>query len=205
MIRVLIAAACLALGSCVIAVDRSGEPPSPARAAASAPAPRDVALDFRRTSLVVRDMDASLAFYRDALGMKVIYDNVIRTPRDAPDDASAERVSRLVFLRANDDYIGVIGLLEYRKPVRPPRPVRADDDLRPGDVVLVFAVDDQAATFARASASPGVKVGEAPHLVTYPSYDGTGVIRVNFSSVYDPDGHYIELNQVLDALPVGDR
>jgi hypothetical protein len=39
--------------------------------------------------------------------------------------------------------------------------------------------------------------------VTYPGYGGQGVIRVNFASVYDPDGHYIELNQVLDALPGG--
>lgn len=164
-----------------------------------------VPLDFRRTSLVVRDMDKSLAFYRDALGMKVIYDNIIRTPREARTDAEAERVSRLVFVRANDDYIGIIGLLEYRKPGREPRPERAADDriLHPGDVVLVFNVKNQAEIFARARVSPGVRVGEEPHLVTYPSYDGKGVIRVNFASVYDPDGHYIELNQVLDALPVG--
>ena len=31
-------------------------------------------IDLRRTTLVVRDIDASLQFYRDALGMQVIYD-----------------------------------------------------------------------------------------------------------------------------------
>jgi hypothetical protein len=41
-------------------------------------------------------------------------------------------------------------------------------------------------------------------VVTYPGYDGTSVIRVSFSSVYDPDGHYVELNQVLTDLPVGE-
>ena len=32
---------------------------------------------------IVRDIDESLAFYRDALGMVVTYDNMIYTPRDA--------------------------------------------------------------------------------------------------------------------------
>ena len=68
-------------------------------------------IDLRRTTLVVRDIDDSLAFYRDALGLEVIYDNVIRTPRDAASDAEAERASRLVFLRANDDFVGIVGLL----------------------------------------------------------------------------------------------
>jgi len=162
-----------------------------------------VPLDFRRTTLVVRDIEASLAFYRDALGMVVTYDNYIRTPREATTNEAAERSLRLVLLRANDPYIGVIGLMQYFKPERPERPTRADTELRPGDVVLVFNIQDQDTVFARASAAPGVVVGEAPHLVTYPGYGGQGVIRVNFASVFDPDGHYIELNQVLDALPGG--
>ena len=89
--------------------------------ALSAPVPEDekVPIDVRRTTLVVRDIDRSLAFYRDALGLRVIYDNIIRTPRDAGNDEEAQRSLRLVFLRANDDFIGIIGLMQYRKPVKP--------------------------------------------------------------------------------------
>lgn len=174
-----------------------------ASAAAAAPVPEAdrVPLDFRRTTLVVADIEKSLAFYRDALGMKVVYDNPIRTPREARSDADAERASRLVLLRANDGFVGMLGLLWYAKPLREPRPPKGDDTLRPGDVVMVFNVRDQAAVFARASTAPGVRVGEAPHLVTYPGYGGQGVIRVMFSSVWDPDGHYVELNQLLDSVP----
>ncbi|WP_397403267.1 VOC family protein [Phenylobacterium sp.] len=157
-------------------------------------------LDLRRTTLVVKDMEASLKFYRDALGLKVTYDNVIRTPRSAKDDASAERSLHLVFLRANDDYIGQIGLMQYTKPVRTPRPARAGD-LSPGDIVLVFNTKGLQEKFDKAKAM-GVKVDEAPHPTSYPSYDGKGVINVLFSAFYDPDGHYIELNEVLDGLPM---
>lgn len=172
-------------------------------AAAKPVAPADqVPIDLRRTTLVVRDMEKSLAFYRDALGLKVIYDQPIRTPRAAKDDASAERATRLVFLRANDDFIGVLGLYEYRKPRREPRPPKGDDQLRPGDVVLVFNLKtDNAAVFERASKSPGARPGEAPNLVAYPGYDSKSVIRVMFSSAWDPDGHYVELNQILPEAP----
>ena len=166
------------------------------------PVPEDqrVPLDLRRTTLVVRDMDTSLRFYRDALGMKVTYDNVIRTPREARTDAQAERTLRLVLLRANDDFVGQIGLMQYTKPVRPPRPAKGDTTLRPGDIVLLFNTTKIAERYAQAIRSPGVRAAEAPHLTTYPSYDGKGVIRVMFSAMWDPDGHYVELNEVLGGL-----
>ena len=169
-------------------------------AAKPVPEAERIGVDLRRTTIVVRDMEASLKFYRDALGLKVTYDNVIRTPRTAKDDASAERSLRLVFVRANDDYIGQIGLMQYTKPVRTPRPEKSGD-LSPGDIVLVFNTKGLQAKFDKAKAL-GVRVDEAPHPTSYPSYDGKGVINVMFSAFYDPDGHYIELNEVLDGLPM---
>ncbi len=167
--------------------------------AAPVPTADQVQVDLRRTTLVVADMEASLKFYRDALGMSVSYDKMIRTPREAKDDASAERSLRLVFLRANDDYIGMLGLMEYVKPVRTPRPAKTTDTLDPGDIVLVFNTKGLQAKFDKAKAM-GVKVDEAPHPTSYPAYSGKGVINVMFSAFYDPDGNYVELNEVLDGM-----
>lgn len=159
-----------------------------------------VGLDLRRTTFVVKDIEASLSFYRDGLGLVPIYDKIIRTPRDAKDDASAQRSLRLVFLRANDDYIGVLGLMQYRVPDRPARPAKATDGvLHPGDTVLVFNTKDLRTRFEKIQAMPGVRVHESPNVTSYPSYDGKGVINVLFSSFYDPDGNYVELNEILDS------
>ena len=158
-----------------------------------------VEIDLRRTTLIVRDIDRSLAFYRDALGMKVIYDNEIRTPRDAPDDASAERASRLVFLRANDDFVGIIGLLQYTKPVRPAHN-QGDEPFSTGSSVLLFNAQDLESTFARARDVAGVRVLYEPRETQYPSYGGEGMIRVMVSVLTDPDGFVIELNQLLEEL-----
>lgn len=158
-----------------------------------------VPIDLRRTTLVVEDIETSLAFYRDALGLEVIYDNLIRTPRDAETDEEADRSLRLVFLRSNDDYVGIIGLLQYRKPARPASG-EPSAPFSTGSVVLLFNTADLASSFAEASAVQGVKVLNEPRLTQYPSYDGEGTISVNVSVLTDPDGFVVELNQLLEEL-----
>lgn len=158
-----------------------------------------VGIDLRRTTLIVESIENSLRFYRDALGMKVIYDNMIRTPREAASDDEAEISRRLVFVRANDDYIGIIGLLEYtkpRKPIREPEPVAFSS----GSPVLLFNTDDVDGTFEAASKVPGVEILNDPVNVTFPSYDGNGVIEVRLSTLRDPDGFLVELNQLLSEI-----
>jgi len=155
-------------------------------------------VDVRRTTLVVRDVERALAFYRDALGLKLVYDQeIVRPPR--PEDASgAERRMRLALLRANDDFVGVIGLLEYTSPRLPEPP---GEPQRPGigDVILVINATDLDQRFERVRATPGVRVATEPQLTTYPSPDGKGTIAVRFSAVWDPDGYFVELNQLLGA------
>lgn len=166
--------------------------------AGAAPVPDDerIAVDVRRTTLVVRDVDRSLAFYRDALGLQLVYDQVITRPPLADDPAGQERKMRLALLRANDDFVGVIGLLEYTSPrlAAPP-----DETRRPGigDVILVINAADLDQRFERVRATPGVRVSSEPQLTEYPSPDGKGSIAVRVSVVWDPDGYFVELNQLL--------
>ena len=65
---------------------------------------------LRRTTLIVRDIEASLKLYRDGLGMEVIYDQEINRPHSSED---REQRLRLIFLKASHDYVGVIGLIDY--------------------------------------------------------------------------------------------
>ena len=159
-----------------------------------------VGIDLRRTTLIVSDIETSLELYRDALGFKVIYDNMIRTPRSAKTDAESELSRRLVFVRANDDYIGIIGLLQYTKPVKGPRQ-REQKEFSPGSAVLLFTTEALDRKFAAARAVPGVEIIQEPVDVTYPPYAGGNAIEVRTSSFYDPDGFLVELNSFPKELP----
>ena len=158
-----------------------------------------VPLDLRRTTLVVADMENSLMFYRDALGMEVTYDNMILTPNDAKTAEEAEIARRLVFLRANDDFIGVLGLLEYQKPRKPVVDLEGAA-FHTGTTVLVFNIENLESAFEAASQVKGATVLSDPREVTYPSYDGSTTLRVIVSAMQDPDGFTVELNKLLDAL-----
>lgn len=155
-----------------------------------------IPVDVRRTTLIVRDVDRSLAFYRDALGLKLVYDQVIVRPGRAEDPPGTERRMRLALLRANDSFVGVVGLLEYTSPRLPDPPlVQARPGI--GEVILVINARDLDQRFDRVRATPGVHVASEPQLTQYPSPDGKGTIPVRVSAVWDPDGYFIELNQLL--------
>jgi catechol 2,3-dioxygenase-like lactoylglutathione lyase family enzyme len=195
-------AVCFALSACVTIIDGDNGPERPAvtatpAAAVSAPPPEPTnPLDLRRTTLIVRDIDKSLAFYRDALGMTVEYDQEITSPGLAPRyKADGQNRSRLVLLKANDGFIGMLGLWQFLdqtdKDLAEPDPA----DFTPGEIVLLFNSKTLDKTFAAARQSPGVTIVGEPKERRYPSPAGDIVVMV--SMLVDPDGHTVELNQLI--------
>lgn len=152
-----------------------------------------IPVDIRRTTLLVNDAEASLKLYRDALGLKVIYDQMIVSPMAD----GKERKRRLVLMRANDDFIGAIGLLQYIYPEKPQRKETFDEPV-PGDPIIVINASDLDKRWDKVASVPGLNVIEAPELVHYPRANG-GKIAVMVSMVRDPDGYWLEINQLLDA------
>lgn len=168
-------------------------------AAEPVPEAERIAVDIRRTTFVVRDIDKSLPLYRDALGLKVVYDQLIGGGVDAEGKAKAPSV-RLVLLRANDTFIGALGLMQrLNAKEAPPPPIFAKAG--PGQMIMVINVADLERRWERIAATPHLKVETAPTRVEYPQ-PGGGVIPVLFSAVWDADGNYIELNKLLGA-PAG--
>lgn len=167
-------------------------------AAAPVPETERGPVDVRRTTLLVRDIDQSLRLYRDALGLTVVYDEEMGAGTDENGNEK-QPSSRLVLLRANDDFIGAIGLYErYDDPE--PRPVKNERPVA-GDPILVINAKDLQERFDRIRQAPGVTVDTEPELREYPSPEG-GTIPVMFSAIYDADGFFIEINNIL-GKPAG--
>ncbi len=152
---------------------------------------------LRRTTLIVRDIEASLKLYRDALGMEVIYDQKINRPHSSED---REQRLRLIFLKASHDYVGVIGLIdyEYGYPDHPAhtKPVRREG-FTPGNAILLFNTEALEEKWPSIESAPGVEIISQPKLTSYPGYGGVGQIRVLVSKFYDADGYILEVNQIL--------
>ena len=151
-------------------------------------------LTMRRTTLTVRDIEASLALYRDGLGMGVICDEEINRPHFSED---REQRLRLIFLKASHDYVGVIGLIDYQYgyPDHPAhtKPVRREG-FTPGNAVLLFNTDRLEDKWPIIETAPGVEIISKPKLTEYPGYGGVGRIRVMVSKFCDADGYILEVN-----------
>jgi catechol 2,3-dioxygenase-like lactoylglutathione lyase family enzyme len=167
----------------------------PRAAGVDAPAAR-VPTDVRRLTILVRDIDASLKLYRDVLGLQVNYDAEIRVSGVALPAGVPGNKTRLVLLNGNDPWIGWIGLMQYTDPPLPdpgPYPTR----LGLGGHVLVVNTDDAARRCALAKAVPGVVMTAEARLQVYEGRNGGPPIRVLGCNLFDPDGTFIEINQIL--------
>jgi catechol 2,3-dioxygenase-like lactoylglutathione lyase family enzyme len=162
------------------------------------PVPDDekIPVDIRRTTLVVRDIEKSLPLYRDALGLKVIYDQLIGGGKDKDGKVTPPTI-RLMLLRANDQFIGAIGLMQrLNQPMLPP----ITEFKRPnaGGMIMVINAKDLDTRWEKIKATPNIKIDTEPYRIEYPGPNNT-VIPVLFSSVFDNDGNFIEINKLLGA------
>lgn len=157
-------------------------------------------LDLRRTTLVVSDIENSLAFYRDALGMEVQYDQELTSPNLGRRGGDGVNRSRLVLLRANDGFIGMLGLWQFLDQSEYDAAPPQEPGFVPGDIVLLFNHRNLEEIFPDAAAVPGVQVLGEPRERVYPSANGD--IHVMVSMLVDPDGHIVELNRVISGVPL---
>lgn len=103
--------------------------------------------------------------------------------------------SRLVLLKANDEFIGMLGLWQFLDQTEKDKAKPDAADFTPGEIVLLFNAGNLEEVFPKAASVPGVRVVGEPHPRSYPSPAGN--IDVIVSMLVDPDGHTVELNRLV--------
>ncbi len=140
---------------------------------------RTVPTAIHHAVVFVRDLDASLRFYRDGLGLDLLQDRHVEGDWPGLLDAPSRNL-RAVFLgdpRVPDDHAGVLELNVFDGEIPagpPPSPVRT------GFFLLSFFVDVEA-TLSRLAA---LRLGGPPRRVDQPGPNGT----ITIATVSDPDG-----------------
>lgn len=157
----------------------------------------DVPVLIRRTTMLVNDIEPSLQIYRDILGMSVHYDEEIVVAGDGLPAGEPNSLTRLVMLKCKDDFIGMLGILQYIDPPLPEPPPRSDPNrVRIGESVYVLHHEDVKGVYERLQDVPGIEMVCEPVISEYPKPDG-GVFRVLGISFFDPSGYFCEVNQFV--------
>ncbi len=157
------------------------------------PAPAGDVIGVGNFAHIVADLDRSLGFYRDVLGL-----SVSATMPFAPNEAVEKfghtegGQSRVAVLKVPGIAIGV-ELIEYRNIERKAQSPRFFD---PGAANLSMRVHDLDSLFPKVASYPGVKVlskDGKPATITTPN----GTLHVVF--VQDPDGFVVEMISSTDT------
>lgn len=150
---------------------------------------------IHHTSFTVADMERSLAFYRELLGLEVVFDQEGTAEYLARITGFPGARLRIVHLKLPQGSDHVLELMQYREPVGRPVEVRTCD---PGSAHLCFFTDNIWADYERLVAR-GVRVRSEPVPIT------AGRNRGGWSLYFlDPDGITLELFQ-RPRLPEGSQ
>jgi len=176
----------------------AGSPQTANRAMEGVEIEARIPTDVRRVSIIARDMDKSLEFYRDALGMEVNYDTVVELSGVNLPVGEPGAKARLVLLNGNDPYMGWVGLLHPFEPALEGNDEPYATRLAPGTAFMVVNTDDAEKACEDASKIEGVTMTGPTRLQVYPGRDGRPDIEVRGCNVFDPNGVAVEINQLLN-------
>ncbi len=144
----------------------------------------------KRTTLVVRSVERSMAFYQDVLGFTTTLDQEITMSGSGyPAGNAGDRV-RLAMMLGNDSKGSLIGLLEH---LDPRLPVPAERAVGIGDMAIVMQTEDLDRVRRECEAF-GAKIYSEPHLFTIAGPGGKPV-RMRSMTIFDPDGSILEVNE----------
>jgi len=148
---------------------------------------------IKRTTLIVRDIQASKRWYEYVLGMSTYYDKEFVLSGVGLAAGNAGDRTHLMILKCDDPDIGMIGLLQWLDPIMPAPPI--EYSVGYGKPTFVVSSDDAHTTHARA-VELGTRVHAEPHDW---STLGANDKMKNFIglSLFDPDGYFFECNQLV--------
>ncbi len=154
---------------------------------------------IKRTTHIVRDIETSARWYAEVMGMTRYYDNEIVLSGTGMAAGKAGDRTQLIIMQADDPVIGMIGLLQWVEPELP-APAEIPTSVSYGNPTFVVASDDVGEAHRRA-AELGTHIHSQPHEWSVEGADGELKCFLGVS-LFDPDGYFYELNQLLASKPM---
>ena len=151
-------------------------------------------ISYFHFSFTVADLERSVVFYRDLLGLKLVHRMVHDQPYTSRQVGFPDALLKVALFNIDGMPQGsspsghVLELIEYANPRGEPLPLATN---RPGAAHLALQTDDLEADFARLRAAGVQFRSEAPVRVTH------GRHRGGLAAYFlDPDGITLELNEL---------
>ena len=147
---------------------------------------------LKRTTLMVRDAEAAANWYADVFGMSRWMDTPFTLSGNQLAAGQKGDQTRLIIMKAEDDVIGMIGLLEWIDP-KQDAPAELPKRITFGAPIFVVAAQSCKGAVDRARAA-GSHIYCEPHDWTVTGAGGE-TKQMMGASFFDLDGYFFEVNQ----------
>lgn len=148
----------------------------------------------KRTTIIVRDLKKSLAFYRDILGWDVFYEGFVDGEGVSQLMGFPCKGVKMIVLNAQGSQWGNVGLMEVADPTPPVENTPPPHRIRYGEAALVLPCADVVALHKKIAAA-GCLVINPPARIGVPGRP-QAVLEM---FCRDPDGVLINLTQRITA------
>ena len=148
----------------------------------------------KRTTLIVRNIEASSKWYEEILDMSLYYDDTITLSGQGLAAGKKGDVTHLKIYKCSDPVIGMIGLLQWLDPELP-APEKIPTEVNYGNPTFVVDTDNVDEVYKKALALE-THIHSEPHEWSVRGADGNMINFITLS-VFDPDGYFYEINQRL--------
>ncbi len=148
----------------------------------------------KRTTLIVRNIEASSKWYEEILDMSLYYDDTITLSGQGLAAGKKGDVTHLKIYKCSDPVIGMIGLLQWLDPELP-APEKIPTKVDYGNPTFVVDTDNVDEVYKKALALE-THIHSEPHEWSVRGADGNMINFITLS-VFDPDGYFYEINQRL--------
>ncbi|MSO98452.1 MAG: hypothetical protein EXR11_09585 [Rhodospirillaceae bacterium] len=147
---------------------------------------------IRRTTHIVRDVERTIGFFSNTLGLSKIQDSTMQIEGMLAAGKAGDTV-RFAVCKCQHDYYGMAAALQFIKdPLPDPGEARWNYGI--GRALFVAGTDDANGLFEKVKAS-GVKVTREPFDRAVPKTGGSGETKMRSMGFHDPDGMVWEVNQ----------
>lgn len=143
----------------------------------------------KRTTIIVRDIEKSVTFYRDLLGMDVFYEGHIGNP--GASELMGMKISglKMVVLNVDGAETGMIGLMELLDADPPLEETDWSAQVKAGETILVIPTENMKALHER-MVEQGYTVATPPTKMEVPNRP-----EIHEMMARDPDGVIVNLTQ----------
>lgn len=151
--------------------------------------------NINSTTIIVENMEVSVAFYTEILGMEVCYDCVSESSANFLPIEGDGGLVRYVILKCGTSETGMLGVLQYLNPLLESPPAY-EKYLKQGQIIFVSGTENLSLLNSRISnAQEATKayIHCAPQFDQVRDASGT-IVNLTTMSFFDPDGFFYELN-----------